>query len=278
MAQGPDGPRPWPAHDDSVTIVRIEPLFTGVGVALVTIFGEDMEIDAPATGDLASQLVDLGVKAVVVAGTTGEAAALDLDERAELLVAVRKSVPEGGGVPVIVGTGAPSARQAARLTRVARDGGADAVLAMSPPGAGDPQRYYEAVAEAAGTVPVLAYHYPAVSPPGIPVNALAGLPVSGLKDSSADPARLAETVSSWDRPVYCGSAAFLPYAGALGCAGAILALANAKPELCLAAFAGDVGAQMELLPDHRFVAGRFPKGIKELVAARFGSSPTTRLG
>jgi 4-hydroxy-tetrahydrodipicolinate synthase len=261
-----------------VTTVRIAPLFTGVGVALVTIFGEDMELDAPATGDLASQLVDLGMKAVVVAGTTGEAVALDLDERAELLVAVRKSVPEGSGVPVIVGTGAPSARQAVRLTRVARDGGADAVLAMSPPGAAEPQRYYDSVAEAAGTVPVLAYHYPAVSAPGIPVNALAGLPVSGLKDSSADPARLAETVSSWDRAVYCGSAAFLPYAGALGCAGAILALANAKPELCSASFAGDTGAQMELLPHHRFVASRFPKGIKELVAARFACSPTTRLG
>jgi 4-hydroxy-tetrahydrodipicolinate synthase len=248
-----------------VTIVHIEPLFTGVGVALVTVFDEDLELDAPATGDLAAQLVDLGMKAVVVAGTTGEAAALDLDERAELLVAVRKSLPEGGGVPVIAGTGAPSARQAVRYTQVAADGGADAVLAMSPPGAAEPQRYYEAVAEAAGSVPVLAYHYPGVSAPGIPVGALAGLPVSGLKDSSADPARLAETVSSWDRAVYCGS-------------GAILALANAKPELCSAAFAGDIGAEIELLPHHRFIAGRFPKGIKDLVAARFGCSPTTRLG
>jgi len=261
-----------------VVDVQFDPLFTGVGVALVTIFGEDLELDAPATADLAAQLVELGVKGVVVAGTTGEAAALDLDERAELLLAVRKSIPEGSGVPVIAGTGAPSARQAVRYTHLARDGGADAVLAMSPPGAGDPQRYYAAVAEAAGATPVFAYHYPAVSAPGIPLTALAGLPVSGLKDSSADPARMAETISSWDHPVYSGSAAFLPYAGSLGCAGAMLALANAKPELCSAAFGGDIGAQMELLPHHRFIAGRFPSGIKELVAARFGCSPRARLG
>jgi dihydrodipicolinate synthase/N-acetylneuraminate lyase len=149
---------------------------------------------------------------------------------------------------------------------------------MSPPGANDPQRYYEAVAEAAGGLRVFAYHYPAVSAPGIPLTALAGLPVSGLKDSSADPARMDETISSWDRPVYSGSAAFLPYAASLGCAGAMLALANAKPELCLAAFAGDIRAEMDLLPHHRFVAGRFPSGIKELVAARFGCSARARLG
>jgi 4-hydroxy-tetrahydrodipicolinate synthase len=258
--------------------VAFKTLFTGVGVALVTIFGEDLELDAPATADLAAQLVEQGVKAVVVAGTTGEAAALDPEERAELLVAVRKSVPEGSGVPVIAGTGAPSARQAVRFTAAARDGGADAVLVLSPPGATEPVRYYEAVAEAAGTIPVFAYHYPAISPPGIPVAALADLPISGVKDSSADPARLAETVSSWDRSVYCGSSAFLPYAGALGCTGGILSLANAKPELCAAAFAGDIGAQLELLPSHRFIASRFPAGIKELVAARFGCSPRTRLG
>jgi 4-hydroxy-tetrahydrodipicolinate synthase len=58
----------------------------------------------------------------------------------------------------------------------------------------------------------------------------------------------------------------------------MLSLANAKPELCSAAFAGDIAAQLELLPHHRFIASRFPSGIKELVAARFGCSPRTRLG
>lgn len=162
--------------------VDIEPVFRGVGVALVTLFAADGEIDASATAELAARLVDLGVRAVLVAGTTGEAAALDFEERNMLLAAVRGAVPEGRGVPVIAGTGAASARQAALLTEAARDGGADAVLALSPPRTLSPGPYYASVVKAARGIPVLAYHLPAVSPPGIAVEALAGLPVAGLKE------------------------------------------------------------------------------------------------
>ena len=89
-------------------------VFTGVGVALVTLFDDRGDLDAPASAALAAQLVDLGVRAVVVAGTTGEAAALEPAERVALLDAVRREVPRS--VPVIAGTGAPSARQAVALT------------------------------------------------------------------------------------------------------------------------------------------------------------------
>ena len=52
-------------------------VFTGVGVALVTLFDDEGEIDAPATADHAARLVEAGVRSVLVAGTTGEATALD---------------------------------------------------------------------------------------------------------------------------------------------------------------------------------------------------------
>src|SRR3712207_8919973 len=41
-----------------------------------------------------------------------------------------------------------------------------------------PHRYYEEVADAAGGLPVLAYHFPAMSPPGVPVDVLPDLPRS----------------------------------------------------------------------------------------------------
>jgi 4-hydroxy-tetrahydrodipicolinate synthase len=252
-------------------------LFRGVGVALVTLFGEGGELQALETADLAGRLVELGVRAVVVAGTTGEAAALEPDERSELLAAVRKAVPEGGGVPLIAGTGAPSARQAVRLTVMAKEAGVDAVLALSPPGAADPRPYYEALSIAADDLPVLAYHYPRIAAPGIAVEALADLPVAGLKDSSGDPHRLLATLDAWDGPVYAGSSALVTMAASVGCAGAILALANAEPEACLAAFAGDADAQLKLAK-FRLAETRFPRGIKELVAARYGCSATVRLG
>jgi hypothetical protein len=64
----------------------------------------------------------------------------------------------------------------------------------------------------------------------------------------------------------------------MGCAGAILALANADPEGCIAAFSGDFDAQRKLAEGHRRAVAGFPGGIKRLTAERFGTSTTTRLG
>ena len=251
-------------------------MFRGVGVALLTLFRPDRSVDEAATADHAARLVDLGVSAVVVAGSTGEAASLTPDERVGLLAAVRAAVP--AEVAVLAGTGAAWAGEAARLTAAAADGGADAVLALSPPGAADPRPYYDEVVKAAGVVPVLAYHFPAVSPPGVPVELLADLPVAALKDSSGDPDRLLAELDAWDRPVYPGSSSLLAYAAGLGCPGAILALANAEPELCVAAFGGDHGAQRRLAPAHLAARAPFPGAIKQRTAERFGTSTVARMG
>jgi 4-hydroxy-tetrahydrodipicolinate synthase len=250
-------------------------LFAGVGVALVSLFDERGELDAPSTAELAGRLVEAGLKAVLVAGTTGEAATLGFDERRELVAAARKALPIGGP-PLIAGTGAPSARQAVQLTQAALDEGADAVLVLSPPGAEDPRPYYDEVARAAGDAPVLAYHIPRASAPGIELRFLPELPVSGIKDSSGDAERALATVTTWDKAVYLGVPYLASFAGAIGCAGAILAIANAEPELCTAAFAGDWAAQLEIAK-HRSAEARFPSGIKRLVAARWGYSALTRV-
>jgi 4-hydroxy-tetrahydrodipicolinate synthase len=253
-----------------------EPLFRGVGVALATLFADDGAVDVKATADFAANLAELGVRAVVVAGSTGEAAALTDGERAALLTETRRAVP--AGVPVIAGTGGPSARQAAALTRDAGEAGADAVLALCPPRSNDPRPYYQAVAEAAGDLPVLAYHFPQTAPPGIPVEALPDLPVQGMKDSSGDPERLLAELEVFPLPLYVGAAPMLLLAGALGLPGAILAVANVDPEHAIAAFAGDAGAQQALLAAHNRVKARFPFGLKDAIADRFGTSRATRLG
>jgi 4-hydroxy-tetrahydrodipicolinate synthase len=252
----------------------VPPVFTGVGVALVTLFDNRGDVDAPATAGLAEQLVGLGVQAVVVAGTTGEAATLEAAERIILLDAVRDELRSS--VPVIAGTGAPSARQAEALTRDATEHGADAVLTLSPPGATDPRPYYEAVAKAAAGTPVLAYHFPKVSAPGIAVRQLGDLPVAGVKDSSGDAERLLYELHDYEGPVYTGSSALLSFAGPLGCAGAILSLANIDPERCARAFAGDVVAQAGLAEPHLAAHDRFPRRLKEMVATRFGTSTVCR--
>lgn len=251
-------------------------VFRGVGVALVTIFDEGGDIDPAATGKLARDLVERGMRAVVVAGTTGEAATLSGPERAALVEAVRAAVP--AGTPVIAGTGAPSVRQATAFTREAVAAGADAVLAWPPPGSRDLAGYYGAVAAAAAGHPVLAYHFPAVSAPGVPVDALASLPVAGQKDSSASPDRLLDELAHYPGATYVGSSALLALAGPVGATGAILALANTEPERCLAAFGGDAAAQRALAGPHLGMKANVPAVLKRGLAASHGLSPVTRIG
>jgi 4-hydroxy-tetrahydrodipicolinate synthase len=249
-------------------------VFSGVGVALVTLFTADGAVDPGPTSKLASELVARGMRAVLVCGTTGEAATLSEEERAVLVRAVRSTLP--ADVPVLAGTGAPSARQAAALTASAVRAGADAVLAFPPPGSRDLAGYYAAVAAAAAGRPVLAYHFPQVSAPGIPVDALAGLPVAGLKDSSGDPCRLLDELAHYPGATYTGSSAVLALAGPMGAAGAILALANIEPEACIAAFAGDATAQRGLAEPHLAVKRGGPGALKAVLSGTHGTGPWVR--
>src|ERR1700730_15916712 len=144
-------------------------LFSGVGVALVTVFDEAGDVDPGSTGKLAADFAGRGVRAVLVCGSTGEAATLSDTERTVLIEAVRAAVP--AGVPVIAGTGAPSSRQATALNRAAVLAGADAVLTWCPAGGPELAGYFAAVHEAADGRSVLAYQNPWMSSAEIPVDA-----------------------------------------------------------------------------------------------------------
>jgi dihydrodipicolinate synthase/N-acetylneuraminate lyase len=250
-------------------------IFSGVAVALATLFDDRLEVDGRATADHARRLVEAGVRAVAVCGTTGEPETLERYEKLALLDDVLDAV--GGDVPVIMGVTEPSGRQASDFAASVADRGVAAVMARSPRGVEDPTDYYVGICEAIDRTPLLAYHFPAVSPPGIPVATLAELPVVGLKDSSGDPERLLATLESFDGDVYVGAATMLVMAGALGCAGAILQLANACPEECSAAFEGDAPAQRRLLATHVSSKTSFPGGVKTLMNQRFGTSRAYRL-
>jgi len=250
------------------------PPFTGVCVALVTLFDGHGRLDAPATADLAARLVDLGVGAVLVAGSTGEAWALSAAERTAVLDAVKAAVD----VPVIAGTGAPTAKEAAAFSVAAADHGADALLVLSPPGTDEPRPYYDEVAAAVAATgtPLIAYHFPVVSPPGLPVEVLNDLQAVAVKDSSGDVDRLHHTVQTFHGHVYPGSSRVLTLAGRLGTAGVIEVLANSRPEQVIAAFEGDEAAQDALGPLFDEVLADFPAAIKRMTATRFGTSTSVR--
>lgn len=241
-------------------------LFSGAGVALVTVRDSAGDPDASATAAHATDLAARGMRAMLACGTTGEAGRLTDDQRTEIIAAVRAAVP--ADIPVIAGTGATDACRAAELTAAAVKAGADAVLAWPPPGSADLPGYFAGVRDAAAGVPVLAYHVPWVSAPGVPVDALASLPVEGIKDSSGDPDRLLAEVVHYGGATYVGSSAILALAGPLGAAGAILAVANLEPELCAAAFGGSAAAQRQLADLHLAVRAGGPAALRGMLAAR----------
>jgi 4-hydroxy-tetrahydrodipicolinate synthase len=255
-------------------MTNVKPVFQGVAVALVTFFDEHGHVDLDTTARHAAHLSGRGVTAIVVAGSTGEASHLSMKERLQLLDAVKAAVPDW--MPVVLGTGQLAAGvRVTDLTRRAAEHGAAAALTLSPHH-GDVREFYGEVVAAAGHMPVLAYHYPKVSSPGIAVEDLKALKVAGLKDSSGDPERLLVTLAHFHRPLYTGCAALALTAGMLGCTGAILAAANLEPELCADAFMGNVQAQRDLLWAHLVVSQKGIKGIKEELAHRFHTPQAVR--
>jgi len=250
-------------------------IWTGPAVAVVTLFDDDGKLLAEETGAHAARLVDAGIAAIVVAGSTGEATALFDSERADLVAAVKAACP---GVPVLAGSSGEWWGQAVARTEAVVKAGADAVLVAPPRLGGSLDTYYGRVAEAAGGAPMLAYHYPGVAGGEVPVEALADLPLAGIKDSTGNAARLAHEIElDWAGAVYTGAAALLGYAGWLGGTGAIVAAANVVPEKCLAAWRGDAAAQHEVIRVERAYRA-VPGGLKAAMADAFGTSRARRIG
>jgi 4-hydroxy-tetrahydrodipicolinate synthase len=110
-----------------------EPVFRGAGVALVTLFTQSGAVDIAATIDHAASVVDRGVRAVLLAGTTSEFWALTESDRTDLVRGARAALPPD--VAVLVGTGSDDVAAAARMTAAAVAAGADAVLVLPPRGA-----------------------------------------------------------------------------------------------------------------------------------------------
>ena len=137
-----------------------QPVFTGSGVAIITPFTND-GIDYPALARLLDFQLENGTDAIIVCGTTGEAAAMTYEERVRAIEAVVRHVD--GRVPVIAGTGSNNTENAITLSRDASSAGVDALLVVTPfYNKATPKgliRHYTAVADAVEK-PVILYHVP----------------------------------------------------------------------------------------------------------------------
>ena len=106
-----------------------QPVFTGSGVAIITPFTND-GVDYPALVRLLDFQLENGTDAIIVCGTTGEAAAMSYEERIRTIEAVVRHVD--GRVPVIAGTGSNNTENAIAMSRDASGAGVDALLVVTP--------------------------------------------------------------------------------------------------------------------------------------------------
>jgi 4-hydroxy-tetrahydrodipicolinate synthase len=206
--------------------------------ALATPF-RDTLVDWEAASNLAERQIDRGAAALIVCGSTGEAAALTLPEYSRLVHVVVEAA--SGRVPVIAGCTASSTATAVELGREAASAGADALLCAAPPYVKPTQdgvvAHIREVAHATA-IPIVLYDVPSRSGAAINDDTVARLHnaelIIGLKDATADlsrptrlRARCGDAFMQWS-----GDDATAPAYRAMGGLGCISVTANVAPALC----------------------------------------------
>jgi 4-hydroxy-tetrahydrodipicolinate synthase len=206
--------------------------------ALVTPF-RNGQIDGSALSALCERQIRGGTAALVVCGSTGEAAALAPAEQARVVaVAVEAAANR---VPVIAGCNAPATEAATVLAIGAARNGAAALLCAPPPYSRPEQAgiaaHVRAIAHAAD-LPVILYDIPKRVGATIADETVARLHESGLvmaiKDAAGDmsrPVRL-RALCGGELIQFSGDDATAPAYRAMGGHGCISVAANLTPALC----------------------------------------------
>lgn len=216
----------------------MEPIFEGTGVALVLPMFEDGSIDYEGYKRQVQRMIDGGVKALLVNGTTGEPATIDIEDEFEL-TKITVEMAKGTGVKVIVGAGSNYTAQAIRKAKFNAEAGADANLVVTPYYNKTSQRglieHYKAVA-AASDLPLIMYNVPGRTGMKISVDTvveLARVPnIVAMKDATDDIAYAMEVLTrtkDMDFDLYSGcDDNILPFIAAGG-KGVISVLSNLYP-------------------------------------------------
>lgn len=239
------------------------PVFTGTCPALVTPFDSEGAVNYEAFARQLDRQLAAGVDAVCVCGTTGESATLSEQEHAELVEFCVRRVD--GRAKVIAGTGSNDTAKALRLTRRARDCGADAALVVTPYYNKTTQagllRHYETIAQGAD-LPLILYNVPGRTGMSFTAETYAALArderINGVKEASGSSELLTHTLALCppDFSVWSGNDDQVVPMMALGAKGVISVAANIIPErmarltrLCLGGdFPAAARLQLEMSP------------------------------
>lgn len=227
-------------------------VFTGAGVAIVTPFKANGEVNYEKFAELIEFQIANGTDAIIVCGTTGESSTLTHEEHLDVIKYCVEKV--AGRIPVVAGTGSNCTETAVYLSTEAEKSGADALLLVTPYYNKATQnglyKHYKTIAESV-KIPCILYNVPSRTGCNIAPETAVRLcndveNIVGIKEASGDISQIVKLMSLADGKVdlYSGNDDQIVPLLALGGKGVISVLSNVAPrqthDICEKFFAGDV--------------------------------------
>ena len=214
-----------------------KPVFTGAGVAIITPFKTNGEVNYEEFGRIIDHQIAHGTDAIVVCGTTGESSALHDKEHREVVSWCCEYVNHR--VPVIAGVGSNHTDYAIALTKFAKECGADGGLSVTPYYNKTTQRglvaHYTAIADSCD-LPIILYNVPSRTGVCFTADTLRELSkhpnINGIKEASGNFTLLAETMAKCgdELNVWSGNDDQIVPLMAMGGKGVISVLSNVAPQ------------------------------------------------
>ena len=239
-------------------------LFEGAGVAMVTPFKENGEVNYEKLEEIVEEQIAGGTDAIIACGTTGEASTMTHEEHLDVIEYICRVTKKR--IPVVAGTGSNCTETAVYLSAEAEKRGADGLLLVSPYYNKATQKglmaHFTAVADAV-KIPVILYNIPGRTGVTIKPETIAALcrdvdNIVGVKEASGNFSAIATLMSLSDGKVdlYSGNDDQIVPLLSLGGKGVISVLSNVAPrqthDICASYFAGDVktsaGLQLKAIP------------------------------
>ena len=211
-------------------------VFVGVGVALITPFDKDGQIDFERFSKLIEFQITNNTDAIIVCGTTGEGSTLSVKERLELFSYAVRQVK--GRVPIIAGTGSNSSFFTLDLAKEAEKIGIDAHLMVTPYYNKTSQeglvKHYTFLADRL-TKPIIIYNVPSRTGMNIAPETYKQLSyhenIVGVKEADPDLSKLTKSIALCENRLdfYIGNDDQIALSAYLGCKGVISVLSNILP-------------------------------------------------
>lgn len=211
-------------------------IFKGSGVALVTPFNQDNEINFEKVRDLIEYHIENETDSIIICGTTGESSTLDDEEHRELIRFAVEVINKR--IPLIAGTGSNDTRHGVSLSKYAYDIGADGLLCVTPyynkANQDGLYQHFKLISEAVD-IPIILYNVPSRTGMSFDVETVLKLSelgnIVGIKEASGDISYAAELVRRLpsDFALYSGNDDIIIPILSLGGLGVISVVANVLP-------------------------------------------------